>query len=474
MKRFLQVLVFGLVTATAAFGASTPPITGDEGATYDDLIREQALVTIILNQGAPEYNLKIRAIYPSASKPTIAVETSSGEKTAHLFANIREVRVQKSRITTENKPDPETVLTAEDKKIAENAANRALAIFKESHLQPLKMAAAQILAGNNHPNREDAILYLKGLSSANDAATSMSASLALWHNGETVPDEVLLNGFNSGNRSAKAVAAQLAGLMNAQQFILDVRRLLLDPSVEVYPHAATAIGRLKDRESLPKLYEGVRVISEEKSGAAAFALAEIGGPDVIRQLQQMLPNAHGMEWFRIVRVLRELGDPDATHLFETQTLGQPPFQRVAAIELAKDGNPEAVKFLRDFLDKQVDPDPSNLIYKAGVGLALYQQGDLQAKGIIADVLNTQASDIYLRNQTANNQAKEQAAQAVQIGACMLVGHSMRRDLLPLLAGPMQGADPLVALAACDAITQIANRDYGHRGRLLLGELSKDG
>ncbi len=473
MKRFLQVLLFGLVTATAAFGASTPPITGDEGATYDDLIREQALVTIILNQGAPEYNLRIRAIYPTASKPTIAVETSSGEKTAHLFANIREVRVQKARIATENKPDPETVLTAEDKKIAENAAERALAIFKESHLQPLKMFAAQILAGSNHPNKADAIAYLRELSRANDAATATSAAFSLWHNGEEVPDEVVLNGFNSGNRTAKAQAAMLAGLMKAPQFIPEVRKLLLDPSTEVYPPAAIAVGRLHDRESLPKLYEGIRVISEEKSRAAAFALAEIGGPDVIRQLQQMLPNARGMEWFRIVSVLRELGDAEARRLFETQTLGQPPFQRNAAIELAKEGNPEAIKFLRDFLVKQVDPDPNNLVYKAMVGLALYEQGDLQAKGIIADMLNTQASDVYIRGQTANNQAKEKAALTVQLGTCMVIGHSMRRDLLPLLMAPMQSVDPAVALAACDAIMQIANREYGKNGRQAAGAHSED-
>jgi len=473
MKRLLQLLVLGVLAASTALAAETPPITGDEGATYDDLIREQALVTIILKQGAPEYNLRIRAIYPTASKPTIAIETPSGEKTAHLFSNVREVRVQKERIRTEDKPDPETVLTAEDKKIVESATNRALSIFKETHVSPLKVAAANILAANDHPDKENALSYLRDLSRANDAATSMMASLLLWQNGETVSDEILLNGFNSGNRSAKALAAQIAGLMGAEQFVVELRKLLLDPSVEVYPHAATAIGRVKDRESLPKLYDGIRVISEEKSEAAAFALAEIGGPDVIRQLQQMLPNARGMEWYRIVRVLRELGDADAINLFETQTMSQPPFQRGAALELAEEGNAEAVKFLRDFLVKQVDPDVENLVYRAAVGLTLYKQGDLQAKGIVADVLNTQPSDIYLRGQTGNNQAKEAAALAVQVSTCALIGDSMRRDLLPLLAAPMQSVDPVVALAACNAITEISNRDFGKRSKLMRGGLSGD-
>lgn len=473
MKRLAQLLVLGILAASAAFAADAPPITGDDGATYDDLIREQALVTIILKAGAPEYNLRITAIHPTAAKPTIAIETSSGEPIAHLFSNIREVRVQKERIRTENKPNPETVLTAEDKKIVESAANRALSIFKQSHLQPLKMGAACILAANSHPNQADALSYLRDLSKSNDAATSMMASLALWQNGENVSDEILLNGFNSGNRSAKALAALLAGLMNAQQFVVELRALLRDPSTEVYPHAAMAIGRLKDRESLPKLYEGIRVISEEKSNAAAFALASIGGPDVVRQLQQMLPNSRGMEWYRIVTVLRELGDADAIRLFETQTLGQPPFQRAAALELAEEGNPEAIKFLRDFLDKQVDPDPDNLAYRAAVGLALYKQGDLQAKGIIADVLNTQPGDIYIRGLTSDNKAKEAAAMITQVSACKLIGRSMRRDLLPLLAAPMQGANEIVALAACEAITEISNRDFGMRERLLGGELSED-
>lgn len=474
MKQLSRVLILAVLGASAAFAADLPPITGDDGATYDDLIREQALVTIILKQGAPEYNLRINAIYPTAAKPTVAIETSSGERTAHLFSNIREVRVQKERIQREDKPDPETVLTAEDKKIVEAAANRALEIFKESHLQPLKMAAANVLAANNHPNRNDALQYLHDLSKTNDAATSMLASLFLWQNGENVSDEILLNGFNSGNRSAKGAASQLAGLMGAEQFVVEMRRMLLDPSIEVYPHAAIGLGRLKDRESLPKLYEGIRVISEEKSDAAAFALAEIGGPDVIRQLHQMLPNSRGMEWFRIVLVLRELGDPEGIRLFRTETLHQPPFQRLAAIELAEEGDPDAIKFLRDFLTKQVDPDVENLVYRAGVGLALYEQGDLQAKGIVAGVLSTQPNDIYIRGQTSNTQAKQAAALIIQAATCTLIGHSMRRDLLPLLNAPLQSTEHAVALAACDAITSIANREYGRRSRLLLGELTKDG
>jgi HEAT repeat protein len=466
MKKCWRFLALGILAATAAFAAEPPPITGDEGATYDDLIREQALVTIILKQGAPEHNLRIRALYPEASKPTIAVETSSGEKTAHLFANIREVRVQKERIRTDDKPDPETVLTADDKKIVEDATNRTLTLFKETHITPLKMTAASVLAASDHVNKSDALTYLKELSRSNDAATAMAAALLLWANGETVADEVILNGFNSGNRDAKAAAAQLAGLTEGHQFIAEVRRLLTDPSSEVYPHAAVAIGRLGDRESLPKLYDGIRVISEEKSEAAAYALYKIGGPDVVRQLQQMLPNARGMEWFRIVRVLRELGDAEAAKLFETETLGQPPFQRLAALELATEGNLEAVKFLRDFLVKPVDPDPVNLIYRAAVGLTLYEEGDLQAKGIIADVLNTQTSDIYLRGQTSNNQAKNAAVQVVQAGTCAIIGYSMRRDLLPLLASPMQSADEAVTLSACVAIMQIANRDFGKRVNMI--------
>ncbi len=467
MNRLARAIILGLVAASAAYAADTPPITGDDGATYDDLIREEALVTIFLKQGAPEYNMRITAIYPSASKPTIAIQTSSGERTAHLFSNIREVRVQKERVRLEDKPNPETVLTAEDKKIVEAAANRALQIFKETHLQPLKILAASVLAASDHESKANAIAYLTDLSRSNDAATAMMAAKYLWMNGETIPDEILLNGFNSGNREAKANAAQLAGLTKANQFIIEVRRLLLDPSIEVYPKAAVAIGQLADRESLPALFEGIRLISEEKSEAAAFALAEIGGPDVVRRLQQMLPDSQGMEWFRIVRVLRALGDTEAQHLFETKTLSQPPFQRDAALELAAEGNQEAVKFLRDFLVKQVDPDTKNLLYRAAAGLTLYEAGDLQAKGILADVLNTQANDIYIRGQTTNNQAKEAAAREVQVGTCFQIGLSQRRDLVPMLAGPIQSADPAVALMACASIMQIANREYGDRISLLL-------
>ncbi len=463
MIRLACAVLLGLSIALPAFAADLPKITGDEGATYEDLIREKTLVTIMLKAGAPDINVRITAIYPKATTPTIAVETTSGERTAYTFDNISSVRVQKERIRTEDKPDPESVLTVEDKAIVAQATERAMAIFKESHNQSAKMAAAGILAAGGHPNKEDALAYLKDLAASNDAATALLAATLLWQNGETPSDAVLLAGLASGNRGAKALAAHLAGLTNAQQLIVEVRALLNNPSTEIFPAAAKAVGRLGDRASLPELFDTLSVITDEKAEAAVFALSQIGGPEVIQKLQEMLPAAKGTEWFRIVRALHALGDKNATRLLETEGMSQPGFQRETALLLAKEGSPEAMKFLREFLKKQSDPDDVTLVYRAQAGLALYSAGDIQAKTIISDVLNIQPVDIYARGKTADKQYKEVAVRLVLLQTCTMLGNSMRRDLLPMLAGPLQSSDLLVALSAAEAIVSIGNHDFGKRG-----------
>jgi HEAT repeat protein len=462
MMRPACAALLGLLFALPSFAAELPRITGDEGVTYDDLIREQTLVTIMLKAGAPENNMRIKAIHSKGATPTIEVKTMSGELTAHTFANISYVRVQKERIRAEDKPDPESVLTVEDKAIVTQATDRAMAIFKESHNQGAKMAAASALAASSHPSKADAILYLKGLSASNDAATSLLAATLLWQNGEAPPDPVLLAGFTSGNRGAKSQAAELAGLTNAQQFIVEIRTLLRNPSIEIFPSAAIAVGRLNDRTSLPALFEAIRVITDEKAEAAVVALSLMGGPDVIQKLQDMVPSAKGTERFRIVRVLHALGDKNATHLLQTEGMSQPSFQRETALLLAKEGSPEAMKFLREFLVKPSDPDDTNLIYRAEVGLALYSAGDFQQKRVVADVLNVQPIDIYARGKTSDKQYKEAAVRKIQSEVSRMLGASMRRDLLSMLTAPLQSQDLSVAISAAQSIVAISNHEYGKR------------
>ncbi len=100
-------------------------------------------------------------------------------------------------------------------------------------------------------------------------------------------------------------------------------------------------------------------------------------------------------------------------------------------------------------------------------MALYVAGDIQAKGIVADVLNTRPNDIYAAGRTADQKFKEETVRKVQVAVCRLMGTTMRRDMLPVLAGPIQNSDPTVALAACRAAMQIGNQDFGKRLRKAL-------
>jgi len=460
MKRILSACMIGLLLCSAANAAEPPRIAGDDGATYPDLIREQRLVTITLASGAQDFNVKITGFY--TDKGTLSILDSTGAPSAYKFDKIREVRVQKDVIRRGEKPDPETVLTADDKKIVDDAANRAMAIFSETHIQPLKMHAANILAASNHENKASATSYLKDLSKSNDAETAMLAAFFLWENGEEIPAEVILTGLNSGSRGAKALAAALVGLTKSNQFIVDVRRLLGDPSIEISPAAAVALGRLADLQSVPKLIEGLSSITEAKAEAAVSALGMFRDAETTHLIEEYLSKAEGLQRFRAVRALYAQGNEHARDLLAKEFINEPAFSRDSALILAQDGDPDSLKFLRAYMTKQWDPNVENLVFRAASAMALYVGGDIQAKGTIADILNTKPNDIYAPGKTSDQKFKEQSVIQVQSLVCVLMGLSMRRDMLPILSGPIQNTEPAVALDACRAAVQIGNREFGKR------------
>jgi HEAT repeat protein len=378
---------------------------------------------------------------------------------------VREVRVQRTRIEPREKLRKDSALTTDDRKVIDAAAERAYDIFvKSAGNQTLKMAAAMVLAASNHQSQKSAQAYLTELMSGNDTTTSILAAFMLWPVGVEPPDAVIRAGLNSGHRPTKALAATMAGLTGDQRYLVDIRRLLKDPAVEIFPAAAKAIARLGDRESLPALYEGIRALSDEKGEACVFALAHLGGSDVRQRLLTMLPDARGNEWFRIVRVLHKLGDEQATELLRTEAINQPAFDRLTALILIKQGAPEAIDFMREFLEKQLDPNVENLEYKAQVGIALYEAGDIQAKGIVQDVLGISPNFIYARGHTSDQQYKEAAAIQVKARVVDHIGDTGNREFVSLLAAPIQDPNPLVAISACGAAMEIANPEFAARSQ----------
>ncbi len=463
MKKFACACLLAFVLCAAARAGEPPRITGDEGATMPDLIREGRLVTITLTSGAQDFNVKITGIHEDSG--TLSIVDSTGAPTAYRIEKIRDVRVQKGVVRRGEKPDPDTLLTAEDKSIVADAANRAMDIFNEADkagVQPVKMVAANILAASDHEHRAGALSYLKELSETNDAATALAAAAFLWQNGEVVADETLLAGFNSGSRGAKATASILAGLMKADQFIVELRKFSRDPSVEISPAATMALGRIGDEESVQGLIEALSSITEPRVLAAVFSLGQFRSPEVTRRLEESLEQAEGLPRYRTISALYLQGNERARNLLATEFMKEPAYDRFAALVLARDGDPDALKFLRGFLEKPLDPNAENLIFRANAAMALYIAGDIQAKGIVTDVLNTRPGNIYAAGKTDDQKFKEASVNTVQRAVCALMGNTMRRDMLPVLAGPIQSTDPTVALAACLAAMQIGNREFGKR------------
>lgn len=458
MRRYGKWFAFGLLFAAGAAMAA-PPITGDPGATYDDLIGEKALVTVILKGGGRDPNLRIRGIYET----TIALETASGEAIAYPVSEVREIRVQNGRVESGQPPRAQGVLTSDDRELVARAAERALELSNQSNAnQAVKMGAAMALAASDHAEAEIAQGYLHRLAGQNDAETAMLAATYLWALGDPLSDELIQEGFLSGSRNARAMAATLAGLMGKEQFLPEVRQLVRDPAVELYPAGAKAAGRLKDRESLTQLYDGLRALRDVKAEAAVFALKLIDGPEVRQKMLDMKGDARGMEWFRVIRVLYALGDPQAKTILIEEALRQPAFQKQAALILAEDRVVEAIDFLRDYLDRPEDPNFENLVYRAMVGIALFEAGDLQAKVILQELLDKQPNEIYARGRTGDVEFKRQTVAALQQVVCNMIGNAQHRDLLSLLGAPMQSTNPDVALAACTAAMQIANQEFGQR------------
>jgi len=460
-KTTLAAALVAIFLCAAARAASPPKIVGDEGATIDDLIREQKYVTIVLNNGARDSNYRIKEL----SATTLAVIDGTNVPSAFPLDLIREVRVQKGPVSKEHVVRTESALTTDDRKIVDTATNRAFELFQTSSgKQNIKMLAAMALAASDHTASKDARRYLVELMDGNDTPTAVHAASMLWRVGEEPQGRVVENGLNSGNRATKAEAATLAGLLGDPTYLLDIRRLLKDPTPEIFPSAAKAAGRMKDKDSLPALYDGIRALNADKGEASVVALEIVGGSEVKQRLLTMLPDAKGNEWFRIVRVLHALGDEQAATLLKEQAIRQPAYDRVTALLLIPDKAQEAIEFMRAFLEKKIDPNPENLIYKARVGIRLYEAGDIQAKGIVQDVLNITPNLIYAPGKTDDERYKQAAVVQIQTEVCARLGDRLNRDFIPLLAAPIQSPNPDVAVRACLATLQIANPLFGERQR----------
>lgn len=457
-KRF--VLLCPLLLACAMAAGQVPIVDGD-GKTIEDLILEKTYVTIVLKDpSARDINLRITGIFES----TLNFITLDNDPIAYKLSRIREVRIQESRVASRRSRATEDALSDDDMIIVNRAAERAFGIFKNSKNQEIRMSAALVISASTHENKAGALGYLQELAAGNDVPTSMDATTFLYLAGIPPDPNVLQEGFLSGDRHARATAAMLTGLTNNKTFLPEVRTMLHDPTVQLFPAAAIAIGRMNERSGLPRLYEAMRALTDVKAEAAVFGLSQMGGKDIHEKMLEMLEVSTGLEWFRVLRVLYALDDPGAKELMLTKALTQPAYQRIAALLLAADEVWEGTLFLRNYLEKPQDPNLENLSYKGRVATTLFSAGDIQQKIVLQELVNTRPGQIYARGKTGNEDYKSRTAVEVQLNVLRLIADTGSKDLLSILVAPLEGSDPQVAVMACTAAVAIGNPEFGDRLR----------
>ena len=454
------VLLCPLLLACAVAAGQVPIVDGD-GKTIEDLILEKTYVTIVLKDpSARDINLRITGIFES----TLNFITLDNDPIAYKLSRIREVRIQESRLASRRSRATEDALSDDDMIVVNRAAERAFEIFKNSKNQEIRMSAALVISASTHENKAGALGYLQELAAGNDVPTSMDATTFLYLAGIPPDPNVLQEGFLSGDRHARATAAMLTGLTNKKTFLPEVRTMLHDPTVQLFPAAAIAVGRMNERSGLPRLYEAMRALTDVKAEAAVFALSQMGGKDIHEKMLEMLEVSTGLEWFRVLRVLYALDDPGSKELMLNKALTQPAYQRIAALLLAADEVWEGTLFLRNYLEKPQDPNLENLSYKGRVATTLFSAGDIQQKIVLQELVNTRPGQIYARGRTGDEQYKSRTAVEVQLNVLRLIADTGSKDLLSILVAPLEGNDPEVAVMACTAAVAIGNPEFGDRLR----------
>ncbi len=457
MLKLCSLSALGMLLFTVSIQAQIPIRNGD-GATLEDLISEGALVTIILkNSSARDANVKLTGLH----KTTLTFTADNGQPNAYPISMVKEIRVQEKVVRIKKIARVKGgALTAEDRQLLQHAARRAEEIFKTSQgNQEVKMLAASILAISGE---RDAVLYLRGLAEGNDVPTAIQASVYLYTLGENVRDDVLQEGFISGNRQTRANTAYLAGLVNAKQFRRDIHAILRDPAVDMFPSAAKASAWMGDTSAIPDLINGLHALKLLKAETAVYALTVLGTPEVESEMRRMLKTSRGNEWFRILRILYVLGDKSAAESMLTVGLSTTNFAPIAAIMLSDNEEWDGIMWLRNYMERPVNPTVNNLLYKANAAAALFRAGHLQAKSDLQRLLNYSPNQVYAKGRTDDENYKQAAVILLQVEVCSLIGSIGDRNLMSLLPAQLENATPLVSLAAAQAAFSIAKEEYRER------------
>jgi len=443
----------------AQFADAQVTIVNGRGATLYDLAGSDTYVTVVLaGSRARDRNLRI----VNVGNDQFSVRQLNGDRFSYLFSLVHEIRVQPALIGTEGPTQEIRIrpLRPEEKEAADAAANRAREILEDRQVgTSVKMRAAAVLAARGD---DEGLQALEVLTQSPDIPVAIEAALHLYVAAGKTDSELILEGLASGNRKARSTACRLAGLSGDPKFKRPLLRVLEDITNETFPDAAIAAGRLKDQSTLPLLLRGLDSLNDKKADAAAFALSDLGGTDVLAAMQRLVDSADGNIWFRAVRVLYSLGDDEAAKIMREQCLNSPAFAQEAAIILTKDRDWDAALYLRNYLSERRDPNLENLTYRARAAAALVKNGDVQANKVLRQLLSMKTKDVFKRGKVHDQAYKIETLAAVQVIVCEQLIEIGERDLVSIAGPAVISQTPEVAVAGCEAIMAIANPGYGKR------------
>ena len=445
-RRASRVLSYRTVTAVllaVALGilpAAALDVRGPSGSvSLSSIAGSDTLVTVVLKIGAEDPNLKVLEV----RRETISFGTDDGGETVYRRADIDYLKVQGS-VVARREPVVlgNVALRPEDQQIVDRASARAAELFNSSKdNQELRIKAAAYMAFDGN---EEAAKYLTSLAESNNLRTRIDAARGLYLAGEDIPSGLIEEGLESSNRNIRAATAVLAGLFRHRSSEGILMEMFNDRSAQYAAPAAVALARLGNREIIPRLFDDmIGSISDEKNDAGVHALIILGGEEVIEAARYLLNETEGLERFRLIRVLFELGDEggrkELIRVFNEELTITPE----AALMLAGDKYWEATQYLQERLKRREDDTPENLAYRARNATAILSGGDNSAVYVYQDLLRREDADIKML-------------------VLDLIAEYGGRSMLKLIQTSIVNVDPELSMVACNTAMAIANPTYRQR------------
>jgi HEAT repeat protein len=443
-KCFILALLSAMVIQSLTAMAEVPILGTESKVSLSDVAGTPTLVTVILKEsGARDANLQILEV----REDRIVVLTSKGEAIPYLLDSIESIEVQGGAVEVRRAPQIEMqVMRAEHQRIVDRAWSRVREIYDAaSDDQDLRIQAAVLLALTNDSGAHN---YLRQLAESNDIMIQLQAAGALFLVGDVLPEALLRQGLDSGNRNARSFAASLAGLTLFKDGEELLRVMSQDRAVQLSAPATRALARLGDQSIVPRTMGMIMELHEEKGEAAIFALTQLAAsnPDIVDQIKFRLLEADGMIRYRLVRILYNLKDPlgidELKHIFKNY----PTLTPEVALLLAHEGDWEATQYLKTRLGRREDPTEPNLRFRARNAQALFAGGDPSAMAVFQELLRTD-NDTVIRD------------------VFNLMTELGNPRLITLLQPSIENVDQQFAMGACQSVIALALPQF--RERLIL-------